>query len=158
MAGGQLRNRIIVPLLVISGSVAGLAFVGVQLLGLSGANDEVTQTMPSMSASPMPTSATPTPTPTEEPGVVERLPVIVLNGTDKAGYAKQVGDALVLENWTIQEVGNWDGDLFLQNMVFFPAGYEAAATELALSANVNGMIAPAEGDFSQTALTVVLAQ
>ena len=158
MAGGQLRNRIIVPILVISGSVAGLAFVGVQLLGLSGANDEVTQTMPSMSASPMPTSAAPTPTPTEEPGVVERLPVVVLNGTEKAGYAKQVGDALVLENWTIQEVGNWDGDLFLQNMVFFPAGYEAAATELALSASVNGMIAPAEGDFSQTALTVVLAQ
>lgn len=158
MSGGQLKKRIIVPLIVISGSVAGLAFVGVQLLGLSGANDEITQTMPSISASPTQTVAAPSPTPTEIPGVVERLPVIVLNGTDRAGYAKQIGDNLVFENWVIQEVGNWDGDLFLQNMVFYPAGYEAAATELALSTNVNGMIAPAEGDFSQTALTVVLAQ
>lgn len=158
MSGGQLKKRIIVPLIVISGSVAGLAFVGVQLLGLSGANDEITQTMPSISASPTETVAAPSPTPTEIPGVVERLPVIVLNGTDRAGYAKQIGDNLVFENWVIQEVGNWDGDLFLQNMVFYPVGYEAAATELALSTNVNGMIAPAEGDFSQTALTVVLAQ
>ena len=158
MSGGQLKKRIIVPLIVISGSVAGLAFVGVQLLGLSGANDEITQTMPSISASPTQTVAAPSPTPTEIPGVVERLPVIVLNGTDRAGYAKQIGDNLVFENWVIQEVGNWDGDLFLQNMVFYPAGYEAAATELALSTNVNGMIAPAEGDCSQTALTVVLAQ
>lgn len=158
MSGGQLRNRIILPLIIISGSVAGLAFVGVQLLGLSGANDEITQTMPSISASPMPTTPSPTPTVSEAPAVVERLPLIVLNGTDKAGYAKQVSDALVLENWTIQEVSNWDGDIFAQNMIFFPAGYEAAAAELALSPNVNGMIAPAEGDFSQTALTVVLAQ
>lgn len=158
MSGGQLKKRIIVPLIVISGSVAGLAFLGVQLLGLSGANDEITQTMPSVSASPTQMEVTPSPTPTEVPGLVERLPVIVLNGTDRAGYAKQVGDNLVFENWTIQEVGNWDGDLFMQNMVFYPAGYEAAATELALSTNVNGMIAPAEGDFSQTALTIVLAQ
>ena len=84
MAGSRLRNRIIVPLLVITVSAAGLAFVGMQLLGLSGANDEVTQTIPSSSASPMPTSAAPSPTPTEEPGVVERLPVIVLNGTGRA--------------------------------------------------------------------------
>ncbi len=160
MSGSQLRNRVLVPLIVISGSIAGLAFVGVQLLNLSGANDPVTQVMPSASSSPSAEVASPKPTPTvtQEPGVVERLPVIVLNGTERAGYAKQVGDNLVFENWTIQEVGNWDGELFLQNMVFYPVGYEAAATELALSTNVNGMIAPAEGTFSQTALTVVLAQ
>lgn len=158
MSGGQFKNRVIVPLIVIAGSVAGLAFVGVQLLGLSGATDEAAQTMPSVAASPIQVAPSPTPSVTEEPGVVERLPVIVLNGTDRAGYAKQIGDNLVFENWTIQEVGNWDGELFLQNMVFYPAGYEAAATELALSTNVNGMIAPAEGTFSQTALTVVLAQ
>ncbi len=157
MAGSQFKERVLVPLAVIAATVFGLAFLGKQLLGLSGATDSAA--MPSSSPTTIVLSQTPTPTPTVSvTPTVARIPVIVLNGTTKAGYAKQIGDALTLENWVISSVGNWDGDKFETNMVFYPAGYEEAANLLAASTNVMGIVVPAEGDFDQTALTVVLAK
>ena len=157
MAGSQFKERVLVPLAVIAATVFGLAFLGKQLLGLSGATDSVA--MPSSSPTTIVLSQTPTPTPTvSATPTVARIPVIVLNGTTKAGYAKQIGDALTLENWVINSVGNWDGDKFETNMVFYPAGYEEAANLLAASTSIMGIVVPAEGDFDQTALTVVLAK
>ena len=157
MASSQFKQRVLVPLAVIAATVFGLAFLGKQLLGLSGATDSAA--MPSSSPSSVTLTQSPIPTPTvSATPTVARIPVIVLNGTTKAGYAKQIGDALTLENWVINSVGNWDGDKFETNMVFYPAGYEEAANLLAASANVMGIVVPAEGDFDQTALTVVLAK
>ena len=157
MAGSQFKQRVLVPLAVIAATVFGLAFLGKQLLGLSGATD--LPAMPSSSPSSVTLTQLPTPTPTVSASpTVARIPVIVLNGTTKAGYAKQIGDALTLENWVINSVGNWDGDKFETNMVFYPAGYQDAANLLAASTNVIGIVVPAEGDFDQTALTVVLAK
>ena len=157
MASSQLKQRVLVPLAVIAATVFGLAFLGKQLLGLSGATDSAT--MPSTSPSSVTLTQSPTPTPTvSATPTVARIPVIVLNGTTKAGYAKQIGDALTSENWVINSVGNWDGDKFETNMVFYPAGYQEAANLLAASTNVMGIVVPAEGDFDQTALTVVLAK
>ena len=157
MAGSQFKQRVLVPLAVIAATVFGLAFLGKQLLGLSGATDSAA--MPSSSPTTVTLTESPTPTPTvSATPTVARIPVIVLNGTTKAGYAKQIGDALTLENWVINSVGNWDGDKFETNMVFYPAGYEEAAKLLAASANVMGTVVPAEGTFDQTALTVVLAK
>lgn len=157
MAGSQFKQRVLIPLAVIAATVFGLAFLGKQLLGLSGASDSAV--MPSSSPSSVTLTQSPTPTPTVSASpTVARIPVIVLNGTTKAGYAKQIGDALTLENWVINSVGNWDGDKFETNMVFYPAGYQDAANLLAASTNVMGIVVPAEGDFDQTALTVVLAK
>lgn len=157
MAGSQFKQRVLVPLAVIAATVFGLAFLGKQLLGISGATD--LPAMPSSSPSSVTLTQSPTPTPTVSASpTVARIPVIVLNGTTKAGYAKQIGDALTLENWVINSVGNWDGDKFETNMVFYPAGYLEAANLLAASPNVMGIVVPAEGDFDQTALTVVLAK
>ena len=157
MASSQFKQRVLVPLAVIAATVFGLAFLGKQLLGLSGATDSAA--MPSSSPSSVTLTQSPIPTPTvSATPTVARIPVIVLNGTTKAGYAKQIGDALTLENWVINSVGNWDGDKFETNMVFYPAGYQEAANLLAASTNVMGIVVPAEGDFDQTALTVVLAK
>ena len=157
MAGSQFKQRVLVPLAVIAATVFGLAFLGKQLLGLSGATDPAA--MPSSSPTTVTLSQSPTPTPTvSSTPTVARIPVIVLNGTTKVGYAKQIGDALTLENWVISSVGNWDGDKFETNMVFYPVGYEEAANLLAASMSVMGIVVPAEGDFDQTALTVVLAK
>ena len=163
MSGSQLKERVLIPLAVILATVGGLALLGTQLLGLSGASDEIAQPTPSVSASASPTDVMPSdsasPDPTGSvPAEVKRLPVIVLNGTDKVGYAKKVADNLNFEDWVIQEVGNWEGDKFAETMVFYPAGAEAAAQLLADSQYVKGTIAPAEAGLNQSVLTVILAK
>ena len=164
MSGSQLKERVLIPLGVIVGTVAALAFLGTQLLGISGATDEA---MPTVSATPTDvsptdvqptTSAEPLPSESIDPATVERLPVIVLNGTEKVGYAKKVGDNLNFEDWVIQEVGNWTGPALTENTVYYPPGGEAAALLLAQSTNVKGVAIAADATLNQTALTLVLAK
>lgn len=164
MYGSQLKERVLIPLGVIVGTVAALAFLGTQLLGISGATDEA---MPTVSATPTDveptdvqptTSAEPLPSESIDPATVERLPVIVLNGTEKVGYAKKVGDNLNFEDWVIQEVGNWTGPALTENTVYYPPGGEAAALLLAQSTNVKGVAIAADATLNQTALTLVLAK
>lgn len=156
MAGSQLKQRVLIPLVVIAAVVFGLAYLGKFLLGVSGASDSSAPS-PSASSVTITESPTPTPTATQAP-TVARLPVVVLNGTTKAGYAKQIGEALTAENWIIKSVGNWDGDKIETSLVFYPAGYEEAAKLLAASPSVMGLAVPAEGTIDQTVLTVVLAK
>lgn len=163
MSGSQLKERVLIPLAVIVGTVAGLAFLGMQLLGISGASDEVAEASPSATATVAPTDVTPTdsaqPMPSGSETVIgERLPVIVLNGTETAGLAKKVGDNLNFEDWVIQEVGNWTGPAIDQTTVYYPAGAEGIAQELAASQFVKGVIAPADAAFDQSVLTIVLAK
>lgn len=164
MSGSQLKDRVLIPLAVIVGTVLFLGILGKQLLGLSGASDQASEPTPSASptATDMPTS-TAMPSGSAEPSssattTGERFPVIVMNATDKVGYAKKVGDNLNFEDWVIQSVGNWTGVKPTTNTVYYPAGAEAAAAELAKSKYVNGVVAPATVAYDQTALTLVLAK
>lgn len=164
MSGSQLKERVLIPLGVIVGTVAALAFLGTQLLGISGASDEAAPTVSVSPTEVVPTevvpSQTPEPLPSEsiDPATVERLPVIVLNGTEKVGYAKKVGDNLNFEDWVIQEVGNWTGPALTENTVYYPPGGEASAQLLAQSVNVKGVAVAADITLDQTALTLVLAK
>lgn len=164
MSGSQLKERVLIPLAVIFGTVAALAFLGTQLLNLSGASDQAAQVTPSESATPEATpsetastdaSATPSATATV---TTNRLPVVVLNGTETAGLAKKVGDNLNFEDWVIEKVGNWEGAALTKNTVYYPEGAQEAAQELANSQYVKGVIEPADASLSQTALTLVIAK
>jgi hypothetical protein len=164
MSGSQLKERVLIPLGVIVGTVAALALLGTQLLGISGASDEAEPIASVTPTEVAPTdvipSATPEPLPSEsiDPATVERLPVIVLNGTEKVGYAKKVGDNLNFEDWVIQEIGNWTGPALTENTVYYPVGGAAAAQLLAQSENVKGVAVAADATLNQTALTLVLAR
>jgi hypothetical protein len=162
MSGSQFKERVVIPLVVILGTVAGLGFLGMQLLGFSGASSSQAEPAPVSSVSPATVAPTesiePIPLESIDPATVKRPTVIVLNGTDKVGYAKKIGDNLNFEDWVIESVGNWDGEVPTENTVYYPEGNQAAAQLLAASPTVNGVIAQADATFSQTSLTIVLAK
>jgi hypothetical protein len=159
MSGSQMKQRVFTPLIAIAATVLALGLLGQQLLRLSGATDSMgvaaplapaaTEAQPSQSASALPVETVAPPA---------RFPVSVFNASTKVGYAKQIGDSIKTESWVVQEVGNWEGAAVSQNTVFYPAGQEAAAAELAKSKYVNGVVAPATVAYDQTALTLVLAK
>lgn len=165
MSGSQLKERVLIPLAVILGTVAVLGLLGTQLLNLSGASDQGLQAATSESPSPSATEVVPSESASASPTAsasttkaTARMPVIVLNGTATAGLAKKVGDNLNFEDWVIEKVGNWTGTALTQTTVYYPAGGQEAAQELANSQYVKGVIAPADATQSQTALTLVIAK
>ena len=160
MSGSQLKQRVGIPVAIIFGTAALIGFLGMWLLNISGATKQPDLPTPATSetASFAPAvTETPSATPTQTVAVT-RLPVIVLNGTTTAGLAKKIGDALATENWTIEKVDNYSGAALTVTTVYFPAGSEAAAKELATSAVLGATTAPATATMSQSALTVVLAK
>ncbi len=158
MSGSQMKQRVLTPLIAIAATVLALGLLGQQLLKLSGATDSMGVTAPS---APAETEAQPSQSasalPVETVAPPARFPVSVFNASTKVGYAKQIGDSIKTESWVVQEVGNWEGAAVSKNTVFYPAGQEAAANELAASSFVNGVVAPADAAFNQSVLTLVLS-
>lgn len=83
-----------------------------------------------------------------------RPAVNVFNGTSTAGLARQVSGVLATRGWQIQQVGNWSGKALQKTTIYYPTGYEQAAS--ALAQETTAVIAPAPTKLSQTTLTLVL--
>ena len=83
-----------------------------------------------------------------------RPAVNVFNGTSTAGLARQVSGVLATRGWQIQQVGNWSGKPLTKTTIYYPAGYEQAAT--ALAQETTAVTEPAPAKLSQTTLTLVL--
>jgi hypothetical protein len=159
MSGNQNFNqRVTIPAVVILATVSTLFFGGYKLWK-QDPNPVLSQ--PTESASPIESmSAIPTdlPTPSAEPTADEsdRLPVIVLNGTETPGLAKSMSDTLHDADWVVDGTGNWMGNPVLETTIFYPVGGLSSAQELALQ--TGGTLVEATSDLSKTALTLVIIQ
>jgi cytoskeletal protein RodZ len=121
-----------------------------------------TTTTPSPSVTtPEPTTTTTTPTPeptptsTTAPAVERSASVSVLNNTGISGLARTFAVRVTDAGWTLAGVGNWRGSV-PGNTVYYPAGFEAQATQLAHDVGitrVRASVAPMRMD----RLTVILA-
>ncbi len=117
----------------------------------------------SPSASPRPTpsrtpspSPSPTPTPTRTTPPVDRaaVPVSVLNATRTPGLARSAGATVTARGWTLAGVGNWRGYV-PTSTVYYPAGREAEARQLAADLGVPA-VAPAPAGIHQQRLTLIV--
>lgn len=106
-------------------------------------------------ATPTPTpSPTPTPTPTPR---VEKVPVVVLNQTTRAGLAAQFQIKLEAGGWTVSGIDDFRGNV-PATTVYFPPGLRAAAKALMAQFPQVGRIRPAFSGISTTQLTVILSK
>lgn len=117
----------------------------------------------SASASPSPTptpsataSPSPSPTPTRTTPPVDRaaVPVSVLNATRTPGLARSVGATVTARGWTLAGIGNWRGYV-PASTVYYPAGREAQARQLAADLGVSA-VAPAPAGINQQRLTLIV--
>ena len=179
MSGQQsFQKRVTIPLLVILGTVSGLALVGSFLWGLGGSSNSASEepttvvsempvatdsaaplssdsAMPSASAEPSSSaskSASASATPSAIPSGVTA--VNVMNGTQTAGLAKTTADKLKANGWTIKEVGNWKGAGLAKSTVFYPAELESDAKKLAKE--VKADVLEADPSLPQDVLTYVV--
>jgi hypothetical protein len=81
--------------------------------------------------------------------------VIVLNQTRRAGLAASVADTLRADGWKIASTGNFGGTV-PATTVYFPAGAEAAATEIAALLPVDPRVRPVFPAIDAERLTVVI--
>ncbi|MEH3032573.1 MAG: LytR C-terminal domain-containing protein [Aeromicrobium erythreum] len=114
-----------------------------------------TATTPSPSATTPSPSPSPSPTPSPTPTVDRSsIGVSVLNGTRTPGLARRSVAAVQRAGWTVAGVGNWRGAV-ATSTVFYPAGREAEARQLARDLDVDA-VAPAVAGMRSDRLTVVL--
>ena len=177
MSGQQsFQKRVTIPLLVILGTVGGLALVGSFLWGLGGSSNSASEepttvvsempvasdsaaplssdsAMPSGSAEPSSSASTSaSATPSAIPSGVTA--VSVMNGTQTAGLAKTTADKLKANGWTIKEVGNWKGAGLAKSTIFYPVDLEADAKKLAKE--VKADVLEADPSLPQDVLTYVV--
>lgn len=120
-----------------------------------------TSASPRPTPSPTPTrtpspSPSPTPTPTRTTPPVDRaaVPVSVLNATRTPGLARSAGATVTARGWTLAGVGNWRGYVPVST-VYYPAGREAEARQLAADLGVPA-VAPAPAGINQQRLTLIV--
>ncbi len=132
--------------LLVGAGVTYLAVVNnsIQFDGVFGAGS-------TSSAAPV---ETPTPTPTVTPAVDPAATVTVLNGTDVAGLASAVGEAVVANGWAQPTVANAsETDVATSTIYYADPASEAAA--LAMSEQL-GVPATLSTAFPGATLTVVI--
>ena len=181
MSGQQsFQQRVLIPLVVIIGTVGVLAFLGSALMGLGSSSNTASENpapistesvtaMPSAtdvatdaatplasdSASPSASasaSKSASATPSAIPSGVTA--VSVMNGTQTAGLAKSTADKLTASGWIIKEVGNWKGAGLAKSTVFYPADLETDAKKLAKQVKADVM--EADSTLPQDVLTYVV--
>ena len=96
---------------------------------------------PSVESAPAAPTAPADPRPTAEVPARDRFEVVVLNQTRRAGLAGMVAETLRGDGWTVTSTGNFGGTV-PETTVYFPAGGEDAATELAAPAARDRASAP----------------
>ncbi|GGI42039.1 hypothetical protein GCM10010988_37040 [Cnuibacter physcomitrellae] len=132
--------------LLVGAGVTYLAVVNnsIQFDGILGADS-------TSSAAPV---ETPTPTPTVTPAVDPQATVTVLNGTDVAGLAGAVGQAVVANGWAEPTVANAsETDVATSTVYYADPAAEAAA--LAMSQQL-GIPVSLSSAFPGATLTVVI--
>ena len=146
MSGQQsFQQRVLIPLVVIVGTVGVLAFLGSALMGLGSSSNTASEnpapvSTESVAALPSATdvatdaatplasdSASPSASPSAIPSGITA--VSVMNGTQTAGLAKSTADKLTASGWIIKEVGNWKGAGLAKSTIFYPADLETDATD-----------------------------
>ena len=171
MSGQQsFQQRVLIPLVVIIGTVGVLAFLGSALMGLGSSSNTASEnpapvSTESVAALPSATdvatdaatplasdSASPSASPSAIPSGVTA--VSVMNGTQTAGLAKSTADKLTASGWIIKEVGNWKGAGLAKSTVFYPADLEADAKKLAKQVKADVM--EADSTLPQDVLTYVV--
>jgi uncharacterized cupin superfamily protein len=96
---------------------------------------------------------TPTPSPTRIPP--SQLPAVsVLNQSGVTGEAARVAAALREQGWRVSGIGNWRGSV-PETTVYYPAGQEAAAAQLAGDLGVD-RTRPRVSEMRPDTLTVVI--
>jgi pyruvate/2-oxoglutarate dehydrogenase complex dihydrolipoamide acyltransferase (E2) component len=110
---------------------------------------------PSSEPTSAPTTA-PTTGPTTEPSlpVTERPAVEVYNNTPRKGLAEDVSIRARQAGWIVAGRDNWHGKI-VTSTVYFPAGMEIAATQLARDIHV-GRTKDALDNMKKDRLTVIL--
>jgi len=112
--------------------IVAAVLLGAGLLANGFRDDEaasVTGAGPSTTrSSTVPGATTPTVVQAHDPAQVK---VLVLNGSGKAGVAKAGKDQLAAANYTVLEPGNATGGTVTSSIVYFVAGYDADAAEIA---------------------------
>lgn len=157
----------VVPAVLSLGAVAAVVLLLIGVFGQStgGSSAGVTPTvLPTTADTPSAATTSPTPTtpvatqrptltvPTEFPDI----PVVVRNSTSAEGLATRVTAYLGELGWTMGGAGNFAPTL-PTTTVYHPAGYEAAASELAAAAPGSGStIAAVIPEVDAGAITVVL--
>ncbi len=109
-------------------------------------------------APPTPTAPTDTPPAAGTGGDAaarDRFEVVVLNQTQRAGLAATVAETLRGDGWDVASIGNFSGTV-QETTVYFPAGGEAAATELAGRLPVPAQVRPVFPALDAERLTVIL--
>ena len=113
---------------------------------------------PSVPSTPTPTVSTDTP-PTAGSGAEvaarDRFEVVVLNQTRRAGLAATVAEILRGDGWDVASIGNFGGTV-PETTVYFPAGGEPAATELAARLQVTARVLPVFPAIDAERLTVIV--
>ncbi len=148
--------------------LAAAVYLGTLLLGgdgepaaADGPKTTITSTAPTTTAptTPAPTkstpSAKPTKAPTKAPGVDRNIPVAVLNNTTTKGLARNVAAKVAAAGWQVSGTGNWRG-LIPETTVYYPAGFEAQAGQLAKDLDF-GRIRPAVSPMHSDRLTLILS-
>lgn len=159
MSGNQtFHKRVTIPAVVILSTVSSLFLVGYKLWKMDPvavADQPAVSVTPAESTSAMPTAL---PSDSVDPGfdINDRLPVIVLNGTETPGLAKLMSDELHDANWVVDQTGNWTGEPLLVTTIFYPIDGFSSAEELVIQ--TGGIPIEATSDMSQTALTLVIIQ
>jgi hypothetical protein len=81
--------------------------------------------------------------------------VVVLNQTRRPGLAATVAEALRADGWNVASTGNFGGTV-PETTVYFPAGGEPAATELAARLPVTPRVRPVFPAIDAERLTVII--
>lgn len=105
--------------------------------------------------SPIPTPPPPTAGTGTEAPARDRFEVVVLNQTRRAGLAATVAEALRADGWNVASTGNFGG-MVPETTVYFPAGGEPAATELAARLPVTPRVRPVFPAIDAERLTVII--
>lgn len=110
---------------------------------------------PTQTTEPEPEPTEPEPTESSEPAVDRSsIAVSVLNASRTSGLAATVGQRVQAAGWSVGAVGNWRGYV-PQNSVYYPAGFEQQARQLAADLGI-ASVAPLQNGMTSSRLTVLV--
>jgi hypothetical protein len=136
--------------------LAVLALVAVVYIVLNGnRNDDSPTTAPQASESNQPTGSN-EPSGGQSTAAAEKVPVIVLNSTDRSGLAADASEAIKAEDWETGQPGNYAGSELSQSTVFYPEGMKGSAQLLQDQFPDITAVKPAREGMSTSSLTLVL--
>lgn len=135
--------------------LAVLALVAVVYIVLNGNRDDSPTTAPQGSQSSEPTGSN-EPSGGQSKPPAEKVPVIVLNSTDRSGLAADATETIKAQDWETGEPANYAGSELSQTTVFYPDGMKGSAQLLQDEFPDITAVKPAQDGMSNSSLTLVL--